>query len=264
MKLSLDELDALDDHIVQAYLAMAEPFPGAKADTDESCVSVRSDLAHPMGNFAMRFRFMDREAAAARLGPLVEETRALGRQARFYLTDHESPRDIERVLADLRLSHSFSMEMMTLRLPRDLSRPKLSSAWVRDPEALRRVTEFWVEEFFRSTEVGVKDQLRMAMETSAAKGLDAERVAIAYLEESGEVVSAGMVFATKGVTGIYNVATRKDHRGKGLATGITVDLLRVAEMAGNPLATLQATYSGRSIYSRLGFRRHGVLRCYVG
>ena len=64
---------------------------------------------------------------------------------------------------------------------------------------------------------------------------------------------------------VTTVATHPDHRGRGLATRLLVDLLRAGIADGAAAATLEVRASDRGaqrVYSRLGFAPAGVRPAY--
>lgn len=90
-----------------------------------------------------------------------------------------------------------------------------------------------------------------------------ERLALAYTVEGatwvagrvgGRVVSTAGSFTVDGVTGIFNVATPSELRGRGYGAAVTAHVAREALAAGAPLVYLQSSASGHGVYRRLGFR----------
>ena len=70
----------------------------------------------------------------------------------------------------------------------------------------------------------------------------------------GAIVSTGLGFTVEGVTGVFNVATPPEHRGRGYGSAVTSRALRDAFDAGSQLAFLQTSELGHGVYRRLGFR----------
>jgi ribosomal protein S18 acetylase RimI-like enzyme len=65
-----------------------------------------------------------------------------------------------------------------------------------------------------------------------------------------------------GDCGIYNVGTRSDARGRGLATRLMRQALLDARDRGQQTTSLQATGMGRPLYRRLGYRELGVIEMW--
>lgn len=70
----------------------------------------------------------------------------------------------------------------------------------------------------------------------------------------GRVVSTAGSFTVDGVTGVFNVATPPDHRGRGYGAALTAHAVRAGFDAGADLAYLQSSVAGHGVYRRLGFR----------
>lgn len=70
----------------------------------------------------------------------------------------------------------------------------------------------------------------------------------------GHVVSTATAFTVDNVTGIFNVATPPQHRGRGYGGALTARAVRDAFHAGSELAFLQSSSAGHGVYRGLGFR----------
>lgn len=76
-----------------------------------------------------------------------------------------------------------------------------------------------------------------------------------YMGRIGEgIVSTALGFTLDGVTGIFNVATSPEHRGRGYGAAITARAVRDGFAAGSEFAFLQSSDIGHSVYRKLGFR----------
>lgn len=69
----------------------------------------------------------------------------------------------------------------------------------------------------------------------------------------GEPVATTSLVTAGGVAGIYNVTTVEAARGRGIGAAITAAAVRHGAARGFPIATLQASTTGRPVYERLGF-----------
>jgi GNAT superfamily N-acetyltransferase len=70
----------------------------------------------------------------------------------------------------------------------------------------------------------------------------------------GTVVSTAVGVTVDGVTGVFDVATPPEHRGRGYGAALTAHVVRTAFETGSELAFLQSSEIGHSVYRRLGFR----------
>lgn len=71
----------------------------------------------------------------------------------------------------------------------------------------------------------------------------------------GKPVSASLLVQHRKVAGIYNVATLKEARGKGIGSAMTRVPLGFAKDAGYGVAVLEASELGLPIYEKLGFKK---------
>jgi GNAT superfamily N-acetyltransferase len=76
-----------------------------------------------------------------------------------------------------------------------------------------------------------------------------------YLARSGgAIVSTGLGFTVAGVTGVFDVATPPELRGRGYGAAVTSQIVRDGFDRGSQLAFLQSSELGHGVYRRLGFR----------
>jgi ribosomal protein S18 acetylase RimI-like enzyme len=78
-------------------------------------------------------------------------------------------------------------------------------------------------------------------------------VFVGYL--SGEPVATSMLATTRsvGLAGIYSVATRPPHRGRGFGTALTAAAIAAAGAQGYDTAVLEPSPSGAPMYRQMGF-----------
>lgn len=83
------------------------------------------------------------------------------------------------------------------------------------------------------------------------------------VEHAGELVATSLLYLRGGLAGIYAVATRPEHRGKGLGAHATAEPLRLAWQKGYRAGILQASEMGAPVYRRIGFGPHGDMLLFV-
>ena len=71
----------------------------------------------------------------------------------------------------------------------------------------------------------------------------------------GHHAGAGMLFNSEGISGLYMVATGRDHRKKGVASVLCTRLVEEAWKLGSRTVVLHSTDMARNLYSGLGFRK---------
>ena len=69
-----------------------------------------------------------------------------------------------------------------------------------------------------------------------------------------EVVATALGITIDDVTGVFNVATMPEHRGRGHGAALTARVVQQGFTDGTRLAFLQSSQMGHSVYRRLGFR----------
>lgn len=84
---------------------------------------------------------------------------------------------------------------------------------------------------------------------------------IAY--RKNKPVGTSSVYLSDGVTGIYNVTTAPQIRGRGIGEALTKTALIYGKKAGYSYAILQATRKGLPVYKKMGFRSNKHMDYYV-
>lgn len=70
----------------------------------------------------------------------------------------------------------------------------------------------------------------------------------------GEIVATAVGVTMDDVTGVFNVATAPEHRGRGHGIALTAHVVQDGFAGGARLAFLQSSELGHGVYRRLGFR----------
>lgn len=70
----------------------------------------------------------------------------------------------------------------------------------------------------------------------------------------GAIVSSAVGLTVDGATGVFNVATLPEQRGRGYGAALTARAVRDGFRAGATFAFLQSSEIGHELYRRLGFR----------
>ncbi len=78
----------------------------------------------------------------------------------------------------------------------------------------------------------------------------------------GKPVATSFLFTKENHSGIYLVATAKDHRRLGIGKAITNCAIHEAHALGCARIDIQATDLGRSVYASLGFKNTGDIHVF--
>lgn len=227
------------------------------SDSDASDVSFqyRTGEMHPLGNAAV-FR---REASPADIRRALEPlARAAWPSAAVLMAD-DAPGQAEAVRA-CGYAPAERMPLMSVG-PDGLAETALPAGYT-----LREVPV--AEDAAWSEAVSVGYGLPLAVGglfgVKRASELCAPGVARHFAVEcAGEMVATSMLYLKDGLAGIYGVATRPEHRGKGLGAHLSAEPLRLAWSRGYRVGVLQASAMGAPVYRRIGYRTHGEMGLYV-
>jgi ribosomal protein S18 acetylase RimI-like enzyme len=253
---------AYEDHLVEAYLALGGPSPGAEIIRETKYHAVFSDFGHPMGNFAMRLRFADQEEASKGIDDLIGCFRRKRAPVRIYLSGLETPAGLARTLRQKRMYEAFTMHQMAMPIPLAARSGPECRLLTTEPE-LREAGRFCAEQFFSGAPPVVLAKVADVMGQAMVNILENQTGAVAGIQEGGALVSMGLAYTSGSVAGIFNVATMDRWRRKGFGTAITCRLLELAAAADCRFATLQAMASVKGMYEKLGFSTFDSLRCFV-
>ena len=95
------------------------------------------------------------------------------------------------------------------------------------------------------------------------RALQDDRVTTHGARVDGETVCVALTLRVGDDVSIQYVATEQDHRGRGLASRLLIDIMNNARATGATTATLQASPDGRPVYERLGFKTVATLRAFI-
>lgn len=184
------------------------------------------------------------------LGAKIERCRSWYAQADlpclFRITPFSRPPDLDAQLAAAGFEAIEETRVMALPLPQ-------SSALAQVP-----VREVGVAEFARHVgRLRGSTASEIAAHSSRLRASPLSRLAQRLILVDGErAVAAAQSIREFELVGLYDVVTAADRRGQGLASALTVELLRRAMNDGAQTAYLQvsaANAAARNVYRNLGF-----------
>ena len=131
---------------------------------------------------------------------------------------------------------------------------------VVDGAGFHVATEVMVAGFGMPSAIGPAIEARYAEYAIGPRAI--QRVYLA--RQDGVAIATALGFVVEGVVGIYNVATRPEHRGRGAGSAVTAAAVADAARHGAVAAILESSTMGRSLYERLGFRAIGSVTVLLG
>lgn len=238
------------DHFAEIFRRMGEESGQVEFVRDSEWIRLITRTAHPFGNFVIAESGIAAGALTSVARPLTE----LDQPSSVFLKAKASDSAVEEELKALGFDGFGQMPLMAV----DLSR--LAPAALPSGFEFRQVGESergaWVDALTEGYEIPVRlSELCASIDGSG-------EVALFGAFEGDRVVSTSMTFAYDGLMGIYCVATRPSHRGKGLGAYVTAEPLRRARAEGWDTGILQASEAGYPIYRKLGFEEVGGIPMY--
>jgi len=224
-------------------------------------IGLATIVPHPVFNGAVLTRAPGADAAAlqAALAPELAR-RATG--GTWWLGARASDKDTRVRLSDLGLKADHTAPAMALA-PEDLApggNIEGFEIWLASTRAERELFGHTAGAAFGFPSGLIPALARMEL-GPPPEALSAQRRYIGYLDDQPVAVSANLV--SRGVVGIYAVATLPEARGRGIGAAMTRRAAQDGFAAGATAAVLQASPMGQPVYARMGFRTIGEYACYL-
>lgn len=186
----------------------------------------------------------DTEAAARGLADVLAEVDATG--ARPWVQTRSGHERTQRASAELGLTYRAVVPGMVLR-PEELASPAGDGLEID----LVAQEDIAVATGVLAASFGAPVEL---FEVFSAACLAIEEVSWYTGRADGEIVATALAVTIDDVTGIFNVGTLPEHRGRGHGAALTARAVRDGFDGGATLAFLQSSDIGHGVYRRLGFR----------
>jgi len=249
LTMSSDLAPRIADHFAEVFRRMGEGPGGVEFNLELNALRFITRTAHPFGNFVIADGGIGAEELRTTVAPLTE----VGQPASVFLKSEASDSAIATTLKELGFENFGSMPLMAVDLGH------LAPAALPSGFEFRRVGESerdaWVDALAEGYEIPVRL-------SELCASIDGGEIALYGAFEGDRVVSTSMTFAYDGMMGIYCVATRPSHRGKGLGAYVTAEPLHRARAEGWDMGILQASEAGFPIYKKLGFEEVGGIAMY--
>jgi ribosomal protein S18 acetylase RimI-like enzyme len=186
----------------------------------------------------------DTQAAADGLADAIAEVEAAG--ARAWVQTRSGHHLTQRAAAELGLTRR-EVEPGMVVLPGELAAPSLDGLGID----LAAADELPAAGAVLAAAFGVPSELIDAISRAFAQ---LEEASCYVIRVDDDIVATAAGITIDGVTGVFNVATLPEHRGRGLAAALTARVARDGFEGGARLAYLQSSQMGHGVYRRLGFR----------
>lgn len=231
--------------------------PGASVQRFGDFQVSDSGLDHDTYNTVSRVAFEDGFTAGA-VAEVAAYVRSTGRPFSWWIADEAAIAEAVPALAAEGFHPAEREEAMVLRTSEVVYPTHAAEVEVRRVESRDQLAAY-AAILAANWDPPAADVERFLSVAGAAVDwplVDHHRFYLAYVD--GIPAAGAEVFVDAGVAGIYGVATRRAHRGRGLATGLMASALRDLQATDVSWAVLQATPEGSSIYRRFGFRSVGA------
>ena len=254
---TLDQLgdtapDAIREHIDHLFRGFFCP-PGSLMTP--TCMRYITDSPHPLGNAA----FISRNASIDEVTRTLEPLVSLGLPSAVVLMNDDQPEQTKAVESS-GFAFAESMPLMSV-MPKTLEATELPAGYTYREIPLEEDAA-WSEAV--STGYGLPLELGSLFGVKRAHETCKPGVARHFaVEHEDQLVATSLLYLHAGLAGIYAVATKPEHRGKGLAAHLTAEPLRAAWNEGYNTGLLQASAMGAPVYARIGFRTHGDMALFV-
>lgn len=247
-----DESTIILQHFNAFFAAALGP---SEAPPAPGCFRIITHEPHPLGNLLIADADVSPETLRDQAGPL----RSDAFPAAAILTRGGLAGQV-RALEELGFARAESMPLMSVT-PGRLARTTTPAGYTfREigPEDDTR----WSDAFAEGYQIPLRLAAMFAPAALKARGVEGRFYAC---EQDGAFAAVSLCHVHKGVPGIYAVATRPSHRGRGLAAHLTAEPLRLAWASAGTRGTgvLQSSAMGEPVYRRLGFEDHGHMALFV-
>lgn len=244
--------DAIRAHMDHLFRTLFCP-PGSLLTS--TCMRYVTESPHPLGNAAFILRGSSDAEIGEALGPLITS----GLPTAVVLMNDDQPRQTEAVEA---AGYVFAEAMPLMSVtPSSLAPTTLPAGYTFREVALEEDAA-WSEAV--STGYGLPLELGALFGIQRAQETCEPGVVRHFgVEHDGQLVATSMLYLHDNLAGIYGVATKPEHRGKGLAAHLTAEPLRLAWELGYQTGLLQASAMGGPVYHRIGFKSHGDMALFV-
>jgi len=173
-----------------------------------------------------------------------------------------NPKDMSNRLEDHGFSKIASEPLMSIDLhdlPEQKEIPGLEIRPVRSEEEMKIFNEVAATQFHLG-----ENAFKKIYEIECSLGFEEDsprQLYVAY--QDGVPVSTNLMVLDNDVAGWYLIVTHPDYCRRGFGSAVTLAPLYDAKERGYNVGVLQSTDVGYKVYSRLGFKRDGIMDWYM-
>ncbi|MFG0304837.1 MAG: GNAT family N-acetyltransferase [Phycisphaerales bacterium JB040] len=221
----------------------------------EHCFRAFTRTGHPLGNIVITHDGVTPDELGEAVGPLCAEAVP---SAVLLTNGHDV--DLASVLSGNGYVAAETMPLMSV------TPDMLNSTDMPSEYELVEVTpdhhDLWLAAFAAGYEIPA-DLASCFAPLKAIPRLEPGSARYYAAEINNDFAAVSMTWDHGGAVGVYCVATRPEHRRRGLAAHLTAESVQRAWSDGPQLAVLQSSAAGRSMYERLGFTTQGEMTLFV-
>lgn len=247
------ETEQRQNDSILAYWGAYGHAPGRLFEAHGVAHEIRTGIPHVLMNAVLLWRH-DPRATAALAERTAPATTELGVGTTWWLAPEAQALGAEAALADAGFQPMLKMPAMVCTLadaPRVPVPPGLFIADISGAEDRRLWGEIAGRGFgFDEAQTQAFADCEASIPETALKG---QYRYLGYLD--GEPVAVSTLVMTRGLAGIYAVATLEAARRRGIGAAMTAHAMLEGLRLGADEGVLQAAKMGLPIYERLGFRR---------
>jgi ribosomal protein S18 acetylase RimI-like enzyme len=252
----MDEVLAdADRNMLELWAGLAWAAGGQRRD-DGGVVLLSTGLPIPMFNPAFVLDAPGGEAAAALLDRVRAHYVDLGLPFALYFRDATAP-GLGPACEAAGLVEHWRAPLMVLD-------PIPPGAVTVDGLAIEAVDGSTYDEYLHTLCDGFGMPYERMAPVLGPKSLDIPGFTGLLGRVDGVAAAASAVYVSGSTAGVYNVATRPDHRRRGYGEAVTAAAARFGAEAGATRAILQASEAGEPVYRRMGYATPDRYRQFEG
>ncbi|GHO83528.1 GNAT family N-acetyltransferase [Dictyobacter formicarum] len=253
---------AMEKNLIE-FIMYCSCIPGAQAYQSIDHIAATTGIPQPSLNVVMGIN-MDEQTIMARIKEVMIPFKARHVPMLWWIFPDTQPANLGHYLKQSGLQYNGAEYGMTIELS-------------QLPTSLPPIDGFSIEEVENAT--ALQEWIHVS---SIAFGGDASNIDPNYIKFeqclgwgkdlpyrrflgrlNGKAVATSSIFLGAGVAGLFSVGTLPEARGRGIGSTISLAPLSVASALGYNIGVLQASPTGYSIYTNIGFQKCCSIQTYL-